>query len=229
MRCDQVICELAVPTEDRDSTALAEHLARCPACAAWAKRAAVLDRVWEATRPPEPTDQAWDALWGRVTSALEVPVAQGVESSVPFAPSQNGSPAKFPMQSAGPRQPGSQIRPRNWALIGLIGLAQAAAIVLAVGLAWHGFSPSHSPQFTQTVAPPSSSSVSGPDQRGGLVSLPTVEVEECSLIVIVIPATGEKPTVVDRTPEWMFFGVDDWLLVYNAAEALPNSVVAMKE
>ena len=30
MHCDEVIRELAVPTDDRDSAALAEHLANCP-------------------------------------------------------------------------------------------------------------------------------------------------------------------------------------------------------
>ncbi len=32
MRCDEVIGELAVPSDDCDSAALAEHLAQCPAC-----------------------------------------------------------------------------------------------------------------------------------------------------------------------------------------------------
>ena len=54
MRCDEVIRELAVPTDDRDSAALAEHLASCPSCAGWAKRDAQFDRLWEATRPTNP-------------------------------------------------------------------------------------------------------------------------------------------------------------------------------
>lgn len=32
MQCDKVIRELAVPTDERDSASLAEHLAQCPAC-----------------------------------------------------------------------------------------------------------------------------------------------------------------------------------------------------
>ena len=32
MHCHAVIRELAVPTDDRDSTALAEHLATCAVC-----------------------------------------------------------------------------------------------------------------------------------------------------------------------------------------------------
>ena len=57
MRCDEVIRELAVPTDDRDSAALAEHLANCPSCAVWAKRDAEFDRLWDATRPAEPSSR----------------------------------------------------------------------------------------------------------------------------------------------------------------------------
>src|SRR5438046_10702231 len=71
MRCDAVIRELAVPTDERDSTALAEHVAKCPACAAWAKRSAGLDRLWEATRPPEPSAEVWDVLWSRLARSLD--------------------------------------------------------------------------------------------------------------------------------------------------------------
>ena len=73
MRCDEVIRELAVPTDDRDGTALAEHLAGCPSCVAWARRAALLDRLWEATRPPEPSPEAWDSVWANINQALQSP------------------------------------------------------------------------------------------------------------------------------------------------------------
>ena len=55
MHCDKVIRELAVPTDDRDSAVLAEHLANCPSCAGWAKKDAQFDRLWDATRPVEPS------------------------------------------------------------------------------------------------------------------------------------------------------------------------------
>ncbi len=69
--CDEVIRELAVPTDDRDSAALAEHLANCPSCADWAKRDAEFDRLWDATRPVEPSSQAWDAVWSHIASSLD--------------------------------------------------------------------------------------------------------------------------------------------------------------
>ena len=41
----------------------------------------------------------------------------------------------------------SRSRPWNWAAIGLIGLAQAAAVLLAVGLTWQNSSNSQAPQI----------------------------------------------------------------------------------
>ena len=71
MHCDEVIRELAVPTDDRDPASLAEHLAQCPSCAAWADRAAQFDRLWEATRPAEPTGEMWDTVWTQVACAVD--------------------------------------------------------------------------------------------------------------------------------------------------------------
>ena len=198
--------------------------------ALWAERAAGLDHVWEVTRPAEPTAQVWGALWGRVLASLDLSVAKGVESSALEMPSQNGSPATASIRSVSPRPEPSRFRRQNWALIGLVGAAQAAAVLLAAGLAWNHFAKSNSTPTAQIAKSVSSASVLQTVARDGkLLSLPAVDVEEGSLVVIVIPATGEKPMVVDRTPEWMFFGVDDWYLVYNAVEALANPVVAMKE
>jgi hypothetical protein len=257
MRCDEVIRELAVPTDERDSTALAEHLPQCPACTAWAKRAAGLDRLWNATQPPEPSSEVWDALWARLSPSLDVSTPNEVATFTPFVPSQNGL---FSKGKAQPTQPAplSHARPRRWvAIIGLIGLAQAAAVLLAVGLSWHGFTPSQPPQIshiTSSTPFPSSFQDKG-SPRLRLVSItvpsegfPTV-VDEGRLVVIhadvqprkilvpifsshamsVIQAEGQLPRVVDVTPEGMSFGVDDWYLVFNAVESLANPVVAMKE
>ena len=50
---------------------LAEHLAACPACAAWAENHAAVTRLWEATRPIEPSPAAWDDVWAGVTARLD--------------------------------------------------------------------------------------------------------------------------------------------------------------
>jgi hypothetical protein len=215
MRCDEVIDELSVPSGDHDPAALSEHLARCPACALAAQKLAALDRLWEASRPSEPSDEVWDAVWRRVVSSLDMSVPPGLESLERASASLNDQSAAVPSRrSAGSLAP-SRRRGRNWVLVGWIGLAQAAAVLLAVGLAWHASNPSKWTQLAQT--------------GDSSAAMPTVDVEEGRLVVIVIPAAGEKPTVVDRTPERMYLGVDDWYLVYNAVEALANPVVAMKE
>ena len=71
MHCDEVIRELVVPTDDRDSATVAEHLANCPSCAGWAERDAQFDRLWNATRPIEPSPQVWGTVWARIASSLD--------------------------------------------------------------------------------------------------------------------------------------------------------------
>lgn len=66
MNCDDVIRTLAAPGTGRDESAVAEHLAACPPCAA-------LSRIWEATRPAEPSDDVWEDLWARVSERLDQP------------------------------------------------------------------------------------------------------------------------------------------------------------
>src|SRR4051794_17267390 len=107
MRCDQVTRELATPTGLPGPDDLAAHLAACPSCASWSRRAALLDRAWEQTRPDDLPAEALDALWARAAIALDAP------------------PAAIPM----PRRPG-----RRWARVA-IGLASAAAVLGPVLLA----------------------------------------------------------------------------------------------
>lgn len=246
MRCDAVIRELAVPTDERDSAGLAEHVAHCPACAAWAKRAAGLDRLWEATRPPEPSAEVWDALWGHMAHSLDASMPHGVDSFTPVVPSSSGSPSRDETQV--PSLPRARSRTRRWAAIGLIGLAQAAAVLLAVGLAWRGFAPSQPPQVALVADP--THSPSGSRSGAGTSLLPEgkglqrfeaphitvaseaipVVVEQGSLVVI---HADPKPTVVHRNPTGRSFGFDggfdEWYFAFNAVEALAaNPVVAME-
>jgi hypothetical protein len=82
MRCVDVIQELAAPTGGPESTALADHLAHCPECASQAARDRRLDRLWDATRPLEPSALAWDVAWNRLSGALDRPTAPEI---LPFA------------------------------------------------------------------------------------------------------------------------------------------------
>lgn len=197
MHCDEVIRELAVPTDDGDSAALAEHLANCPSCAAWAKRDAEFDHLWDATRPVEPSSEAWDSVWCHIASSIDSKTTEEVKaytaSTVPLNGSVYAGDTPFRLSSTSPRS-----RSWKWAAIGLIGLAQAAVVLLAVGWAWH--------------------ISSRPD---------TVEIEPGRWVVIRVEDSAVK--VVDLTPDGISYSVDDWLLAFNAAEAIANPVVAMKE
>ena len=127
MHCADVIEELAASAEPA-SAALAEHLARCPDCAAWVERDARLSRLWQATRPQEPTPAAWATVWADLTRRLAMPPA----SVVPLAP----------------------IRPwRRWAPA-TFGIAQAAAIL--AGAIWLGSQPSPTPLAIAKVEIPAS-------------------------------------------------------------------------
>src|SRR6478609_5808792 len=78
MRCDEVIRELSVPTPGRDDLAISRHLTGCETCSRWAEQAAEFDRLWDATRPAEPSAPAWDHLWSSVTVQLDQPAHPAV-------------------------------------------------------------------------------------------------------------------------------------------------------
>ncbi len=71
MRCDEVTRELAAPTGQLDPAELSRHLSSCPRCAAWADQTERFDRLWDATRPAEPSAAAFDQIWSNVTQAAE--------------------------------------------------------------------------------------------------------------------------------------------------------------
>lgn len=227
MQCDEVIRELAVPTDDRDSIALAEHLANCPLCAEWAKRDAEFDRLWDATRPVEPSSQAWDAAWSHIASSLDSSTPVDFKAFTSSTAPLNGSvaavetPYGLPSNSAGSRA-------WNWAAIGLIGLAQAAAILIAVGWTWRISSRSSLPQTTVATHSATSTQDSSPAaKKSDLLAASSVEIEAGRWVVIRVEDPVVK--VVDLTPDGISYSVDDWLLAFNAAEAIANPVVAMKE
>lgn len=62
---------LFAPGSETDRAALNAHLAACPECASQAGRDAALTRVWEATRPADPGEAAWESVWSRVSAGLD--------------------------------------------------------------------------------------------------------------------------------------------------------------
>jgi hypothetical protein len=191
MHCDEVIRELVVPTDDRDSATVAEHLANCPSCAGWAERDAQFDRLWNATRPIEPSPQVWVTVWAHIASSFDSSTPAEFEAVASPMATLNG-PVLHVERPLGLIPASSRARPWNWAAIGLIGLAQAAAVLLAVGWIWRGSN---------------------------------VEIEAGQTVVIQFDAGTAK--VINHMPDGISNSVDDWLLVFNAAEAFANPVVAM--
>ncbi|GAC1470054.1 MAG: hypothetical protein NVSMB9_14700 [Isosphaeraceae bacterium] len=116
LHCDDVTRELAAPAPGFDRLALAAHLAACPACASWADQDAALTRIWDATRPVEPSDAAWDTLWAQVNARRD-----DARTAVAVV-----EPAIFP----------GLPRPRKRLASGLFMAAQAAAILAAAVLLW---------------------------------------------------------------------------------------------
>jgi hypothetical protein len=136
MNCHEVMRELAAPTDDSDSTALAVHLAKCQMCSEWAKKAEQFDRIWDLTRPQEPVTAVWDALWTEITGMLDAPASSASKRSRAASQEAQTQPVHLPISMPGLHARSSTGR-RRWRLIavGLLGLAQAAAVLLAVTLA----------------------------------------------------------------------------------------------
>ena len=115
MRCEDLTRELASPTGGPSPAEIAGHLAACPSCAEWSRRAARFDRIWEATRPLEPSTDAMDALWANASAALDDRPAV-VPATLRFE-----APA----------------RRRRWAMAAFA-LAQAAALLVAALFLFRG-------------------------------------------------------------------------------------------
>jgi hypothetical protein len=223
MRCDEVIRELAAPTDDRDGTALADHLAGCPSCSDWARQAARLDQLWDATRPPEPSPEAWGTVWANIAQSLPSAAAHRESTS---RPSRNGTATKVltypaPTHVANP--------PRIWRMgaAALMGLAQAAAILVAIGLAWRGQPSAPKPENVrvaqdQTPSPPRAPSAIRVDSPVRVEA----DIEEGRLLVIL--ADGPLPQVMDKTPAEMAYRVDSMLLMFNEIESMGHPMIASR-
>jgi hypothetical protein len=238
MRCDEVIRELSVPTDNRDLSALANHLASCSACAEWARRDAQFDRLWKASRPDEPSAREWETVWAQIASRIDSPIEANNDETPVHAVSLNGTQLKSGVKVDVGR-PKVRANPRPWVMIGFIGLAQAAAIFLVVLLNWQLTDTSRSPQLavnspTGTINSPS---VVASHELG--LTTTRVEIEEGE--VVVIQFEGAIATVVDRTPQAATSKletrlralegahVDDLLLMLNEFESMTKPTVAMKE
>jgi hypothetical protein len=236
MRCEEVVSELAAPTPDRDRAAMADHLAGCSACAEWARRADRLDQLWEATRPTEPSPEAWDSVWANIAGALPCPATAHREDAVASGPrpSLNGGGVKVLIPTApqlAPSTPGAgprrRTRPWRLAAVALVGLAQAAAILVALGLALQAPPDSEAPPTDQTVitgnpepAAPSPIRVAKPV---------TVKEEfEAGCLMVIRMEEGTAPRLINATPPEMNTGSDPGLAILNLMEGSGAPQVAAR-
>jgi hypothetical protein len=178
MRCRDVIRALAVPTDGLDRAELAQHVATCPRCGRWSARAERFDRLWAATRPAEPSAAAWDAVWSGVCEALDEPKVIPV--------------------------PASAWSRRRWA-IAIVGLAQAAAILVAITLVLHQARPKPAPDRPIQIA-------QSPPQP--------IEIEEGEPVIISLSSLTPKPLPQVRDPNDTV-ALD--LVIYGYIEALANN------
>lgn len=145
-----------------------------------------LDRLWEATRPETPSARDWDRVWAAVSAELDQPAETG--QTIPMAR-------------------------RGWAAVGLILVAQAAAILLALGLTWGRLGFDAQPDHVVEAPPKAPAAV--------------VRVEEGQLVLI--RTNADEVQITDLSDGEGSGGVDAWYLVYNLLESLANPVVAMSE
>ena len=221
MRCDEVIRELAVPTDDRD----ADRAGRTPG------RLPVLRRVGPSRRParstlgrdpaPEPSPDAWDSVWANIDQALQSPADSRKRAAT--------SPKVFAHPGPARMQPADRPRTRRvMAIAMMVGLAQAAAILIAVGLAWR-----IQPVVPAGQGPPvAQNNTPAPAHVPSMirVSQPVVfemDIEEGHLMKFCVD--GASPRVEDLTPQELF-GVRDGfpgdMMMFNAAESFARTVVA---
>jgi hypothetical protein len=204
--------ELNLPSDDRDDRALAHHLAECKACARWAEHAAKFNRLWDATRPVDPSTESWDRLWSSVTARLDHSGTVTTPHSRPDNPCAT-------VAAAAPRHASPLNRSwRGLAAIGLVGLAQAAALFLAVNLYWN--------TTGKNVQPRTFSEGADVVQRTAPSLDSVVDVEWGQ--VILIRSDGPKVEKIDLALLEAFNGEDPWYDLFNRAES-DSTVVAMTE
>jgi hypothetical protein len=232
MLCDDVRGRLSESGSWCEEPAIAEHLAGCGACAEWFDRAQKLEKLWDATRPAEPSPQAWDVLWSSVGAHLDQPIAverngHGVQVAE--------FPRAMPERRESPEPALSPSRARRWrsvAAFGMVGLAQAAALLLAIGLSWHV--PVKVPDALPALA--EAEVEVGEGQKVVIRSEgPKVDVVDLTALETaqhfpsIIPVLPGVYAAVDLTSPERSNGMDRWYLVHTEFESFSNSEIELEE
>ncbi len=213
MRCDEVMRELNQPGDVRDDRALAHHLAECQACAQWSEHAARFNRLWDATRPADPSTESWDRLWSSVAVRLDHSGTVTTSHSRP-----DNSLATLGAAAAQHSSPFT----RSWrglAAIGLIGLAQAAALLVAFTLYWN--------RTGRDVQPPRFSEAADVVRRTA-PSLDSVVDVEWGQVILIRSEGGPKVDIKDLALLESSNGEDPWYDFFNRVESASTDI-AMTE
>jgi hypothetical protein len=161
-------------------------------------------QLWEATQPPEVPAEAWDRVWAGIEAGLSTRDAH-----------DPGTRSVLPAHRSAPPS-----RWRTAAVLGLVGLAQAAALLLAVGLAWRTPAKDGGP-----VPGPSA-----PAPAPAVAVAPSLDSEfdfEDGQVPL-LRSDGSTVRMVDLTDLDSANGEDPWFVFFNRVEAT-GAVVAMAE
>jgi len=201
MRCQEVIHHLSIqPVGAPPSALLNEHLAGCASCTAWAERNARLDRLWETTRGPELSAAAWDRIWSNVSESLEPAPAPTLVSAPPLVVSS-----------------------RSWRrpAMAIFALAQAAALLLAFGLAWRQSPSSPRPASPVPAAnvPTATVAEAAPTAAPEANEIPAFDISPDQLTLISLDDKTVHDLPKDESPnEVSLFS----LPMFNAMESLAS-------
>jgi hypothetical protein len=214
MRCDEVMREMQLPSDERDVMALARHFSECRACARWSEYGAEFHRLWDATRPAEVPAESWDRVWAGVSDRLL--------GAAPEHSKQRLAENRFAQRNQNPLRP-TAVSPlgsdwRKLAAVGLVGLAQAAALLLAVAYYWK--TPQGSVENRGVVAHHDAARRTAPSLDS------EIDVEWGQ--VLVVRSEGSAVQVTDLSAAEPSNGEDPWYVFFNRLESA-SSVVAMTE
>jgi hypothetical protein len=232
MLCDDVIRRLSEPGKQPDEPALAEHLAGCRPCVEWLDRAQKLERLWDTTRPAEPSPSAWDAVWTSVSAHLDQPIAVERNSHGSHLAGFPGAMPEHPTSSVPALSPSRTRRWRGLAAVGMVGLAQAAALLLAIGLSWHV--PVKVPDALPGLAEEKVEVGEGQKvvirSEGSKVDVVDLTaLETLQSVPSIIPILLGVYTAVDLTSPERSNGMDRWYLVHTEFESYSNSELELEE
>lgn len=180
MRCDEVVQEISAPSGRLDHQAMAAHLAACSCCAAWSEKMEKLDRLWEATRPAEPSTDAFDRVWANVNQTITSATSEA-------AIAQNGQPVstRATVLTFEPKRTG--LIPWPW-MAGLMApLAVAAALWLIL------FDPTQKADTPHDIAQISQLE----DQGAAEIALSSIDLDQGGVPIIHI-GEGGPPRIEER-------------------------------